>query len=253
MVFLIGFFIYLIKTSSIILNPVIDTNLVEDTSLPEVSNFPEANRVIFDGLEYAYAYFIVKNPNDLILVPNFAEQKSTQEIKKEKLCIAGINGGFYDEEKNPLGGFISERKIYKSPIKSLLLDGFLWIDKNQANITIQFPQESRISLQSGPLLVLDGQLTKLSIKNDKYARRSIAFITDKKELVFMIIFDPKNITSGPNLKDIPLILNAIDKKQDFFIQSAINLDGGNASAMNMDKISLLETKTVGSYFCLKNN
>jgi uncharacterized protein YigE (DUF2233 family) len=249
-ILLIGLFIYF-KNNSILLNPVVDTNSIISIPSPQISNFPEVSRISFNEREYAYEYFKVKNLEKLTLIPNFAEEKSTQKIKEEKLCVAGISGGFYDEENKPLGGFISEGKVRKVPIKSLLLDGFLWILGNQAAITIESPQRADISLQSGPLLILNGNLTNLSIKQDKFARRSVAFLTEKRELMFMIIFDPQNITSGPNLEDLPLILKTIDKKQGFSIQNAINLDGGNASAIYTGKLSLLETTGVGSFFCVK--
>lgn len=217
-----------------------------ETALP--SDIPRIN---FNNYEYAYAYFVVSNPENLILIPNFTEKKTTDVIKKEASCMAGINGGFYDKEYMPLGGFISEGKVYKNSTKNALLDGFLCLNEKNISIGLEELLQARICLQSGPLLIVDGIQTQLTIKQDELARRSVAFLTDKKELAFMTIFDPEAIRSGPNLEDVSLILNLIAKKEHFSIKNAINLDGGNASAIHTDKLTLSEFTGVGSYFCLK--
>jgi len=236
-IFILVFFLYL-KNKSTLLSPTIEKSPVIEKQNLEALGSKEIDKVALNEYEYAYTYFFVKNPKNLKLIPNFIEKKSTQEIREKEACLAGINGGFYDKEDNPLGGFVSEGKTYKESIKSSLLDGFLSLSENQAFITIGQQPNVNISLQSGPLLIYDGNPISFKIQQDKFARRSLAFITEKNELVFMTIFDLEYLISGPKLEELPLILNAIDNQQGFFIQSAINLDGGNASAIHTEKISI---------------
>lgn len=246
----IGFF-YFFKKNTALINPVWQNNSAKNVPSDEVLDFSEAKHVLLDGRGYSYLYFTVKNPNKLVLIPNFSEEKSTQKIKEENSCIAGINGGFYDEENKPLGRFISEGRTYGDFINSALFNGYLSVIKNQVMITTKPLQDERISLQSGPLLILDGSLVNLSIKNDKYARRSVALITGKNELVFMTVFNSKDLTAGPNLANLPLVIDLINNQEKFFIKSAINLDGGTASAIYVDNFVLSENSHVGSLFCLK--
>jgi exopolysaccharide biosynthesis protein len=230
------------QTSSTLLSP-----SPSNAPLPS----PITQTISYNGAVYAYEYFIVDNLKKVSLIANFKERKSSNELKTEFHCKAGINGSFYDKEGNPLGGFISGGETLKKPISSRLMDGYLSIDDTKAKIGFTPLPNSSIVLQTGPLLIVDREVTALKIVSDEQARRSIAAVTNDKNLVFLILFDPQSAYQGPYLSDLPSITKEISKVLPSPIVSAINLDGGNASAFFSESTTLTELSPVGSLFCLQ--
>jgi len=230
------------QTSSTLLSP-------SPSNAPLSSGYTQT--ISYNGALYAYEYFIVDSLKKVTLIANFKDRKSSNEIKTEFHCKAGINGSFYDKEGNPLGGFISRGETLKKPISSRLIDGYLSIDENKAKIGFTPLPNSSIVLQTGPLLIVDREVTTLKIASDEQARRSIAAVTDDKNLVFLTLFDPQSTYQGPYLSDLPLITREVSKKLPSPILSAVNLDGGNASAFFSKNTTLSELSPVGSLFCLQ--
>ena len=66
--------------------------------------------VSFEGEEYSFATVKVTDASRLKLLPNFSEQKTSEEIINEGICRNLVNGGFYSEKFSPIGLFISERE-----------------------------------------------------------------------------------------------------------------------------------------------
>jgi len=230
------------QTSSTLLSP-------SPSNAPLPSEYTQT--ISYNGALYAYEYFIVDNLKKVTLIANFKERKSSNELKTEFHCKAGINGSFYDKEGNPLGGFTTGGEILRKPISSRLMDGYLSIDETKAKIGFTPLLNASIVLQAGPLLLIDRVVTTLKITSDEQARRSIAAVTDDKKLVFLTLFDPQSAYQGPYLSDLPLIMREISKVLSSPIVSAINLDGGNASAFFSENTTLSELSPIGSLFCLQ--
>lgn len=222
---------------------------------PAVTGIPpkQVPTVSFENASYAYAFFTVSRPRNLSLIPNFTGKQTSEELAGTYGCVSGINGGFYDTDSNPLGGFVAEGKTYRNPVKNRLIDGFVWVKGDEAGIGTEAPRDSRISLQSGPLLVYNTKPINITIRNDEFSRRSIAFLTDDGKLGFMMLYDPEAVYSGPRLTDLPQILSVLNSQKGMRISQAINLDGGNASTIHTKGLNLSELTSVGSYFCLKKD
>lgn len=220
---------------------------------PSTASLPSVytQTISYKGAGIAYEYFIVDNLSNLTLIPNFKEKKSSNELKTEFFCKAGINGSYYDKEGNPLGGFTAGGETLKKPISSRLMDGYLSLDESRAKISLTPLSNASIILQTGPLLMVDREVTTLKIASDEQARRSVAAITDDKNLIFLVLFDPQYTYLGPYLSDLPSITKEISKVLPSPIVSAINLDGGNASAFFSGNTTLSELFPIGSLFCLQ--
>lgn len=208
--------------------------------------------ITYDEKKYVYDLTKVDDISKISLIEN-KEKEGSGELIKRYNCLQAINGGFYDTNGKPLGLLITNGQTINKAIPSSLLDGFIYID-NQKKVGIArhlAETELKIALQSGPMLIENQKTLLLQIKNDKYARRMAAAITKEKTLIFLTIFDPESNLHGPKLGDLPLILKLIAQKENLKLTSALNLDGGAASAFKADNISLLEYNPVGSLFCIK--
>jgi len=220
--------------------------------LPTLTNHPDPSRkCTYKEKEYAYEYFMVDTITSLSLIPNFEQRKPFSEWMDTARCTAAINGGYYDTDDKPLGAFTGNGTVLKKPVTNRLIDGYISTTRSQAAIGLSPLPNPFILLQSGPLLYLDGKPLSLKIISDEPARRSVGMLTDDGILIFMVMYDPASVYFGPNLADLPAIISIIKEQEGLIIQSAINLDGGNASAFKNERLTLTELTHVGSMFCLQ--
>jgi uncharacterized protein YigE (DUF2233 family) len=204
------------------------------------------------GETMGYA-FIKTPPASIFLISNFTEKKTSDELMTSHACLGGINGGFYDTSLRPLGLFRTNNTTTRGVTQSALINGFFSIKADgTSEISADVPQENtRFSLQNGPLLITDSSTRPLAIKNDEHARRMVAAITSDDAIVFMALFEPEALFDGPLLGDTPEFVKAIAQKESLSIISAINLDGGSASAFYNGDTTLGELTQIGSFFCVK--
>ena len=202
---------------------------------------------------YRFASFFVAEPSRLHLFPNFLDKRAAQNLKEVKQCEALVNGGFYSEDFKPLGWLVTESRQVSAPLQSRLLDGFFSVDQaGKAKIDWQKPAYPvRIGLQSGPMLLWQGQPLQLQIKDDQQRRRIVLAITGDQAIVFLAITGETSEGSGPYLADLPQIVAGISDQLQMPFTTAVNLDGGSASAFLTDEVQLDEVTFIGSYFCLQ--
>jgi hypothetical protein len=209
----------------------------------------KSSTVVWNGIAYAYEYFEVTDISKLSLLANFTEKKASEILIKEKGCQYAINGGFYNTNDKPLGQFLNPT-METSSIKSSLVNGYISI-ASTPDISFTAIDNSVIAVQTGPMLMADGKKLILAIKNDEHARRMIAGISSRGTLVFMSIFIPETVLQGPQLADLPNVIEQISIKLSYPIVSAVNLDGGNASVFKNNNVYLEEFTHAGSLFCLQ--
>lgn len=198
-----------------------------------------------------FVWFLVDRPHSLELIPNYEQKIAFRELIVKNSCEKGINGGFYDTDHNPLG-LVVINNVEHSPLRAnKLFDGFLWVNEERAGITRVDPETASYAIQTGPILIEDRRAKTLAIKNDTYSRRSVAIMTDQDELILGMFYDPDSPLDGPKLADLPkMVLDQADD-MDVGIVSAINLDGGSASAFFDGETAVSEWSPVGSVWCLK--
>lgn len=221
--------------------------------IPSPSKIPEnpSATIEFKNNTYAYDYFVVSDVTKLSLIPNFSEKATSLDIFEKNSCTSGISGGFYDTNNSPLGGFMTNNSVLKLPVKNRLIDGFLWVKGEKAVISLDQPSsDARFYVQTGPLLLINGGVTRISIANDEYRRRNIVALSKNGDLIFLTIYNPESVYDGPLLSDMPSILKELDKKVSSTLTDAINLDGGSASAFISKTRTLQEFSTIGSFLCV---
>lgn len=228
------------------------TTTETNTPTPSIVN----NYITEIGLnnnKFQTAWFVVNSPEKLFLYPNFTQKLPSFELKKTNNCNSLVNAGFYDKSNKPLGLFISEGKVISEEIESFLFNGVFFLDdKNLPEILVTPPKINiRLAVQSGPILWEEGTERTLKIIDDKMARRMIIGITEKKEIIFLSFYDKESPLQGPYLQDLPKLIRILNDKMDLKILSALNLDGGSASAFSANNLTLSEISNIGSFFCEK--
>jgi uncharacterized protein YigE (DUF2233 family) len=205
-----------------------------------------------DGVPMRISWTVVQ-PKKVELYSNLKEQKLSEEIYVNKSCSVLVNGGFYSEKNTHLGLFISNFEIISRFSQNALLNGFLSIDSaDKILISADLPySNSRIALQTGPLLMLDNKPLILAIGNDEPERRIVAGTIPDNKLIFMVFYRDSAEFEGPLLGQLPEIINLFKKQTGIDILDAINLDGGSASIFISNYDRLNELAHAGSYFCVK--
>jgi len=208
--------------------------------------------ITFNGEKFLFLEQKIEEIDNLRLIPNFEEKLTSTELLQKNNCRFLISGGFYDQEDQPLGWFFTQEKLFRKEIKSSLLNGFFFYDRQEGIIIDNVSPTSSVvwGLQTGPLLLFEGKPLVFKMAKDEHARRMVAVLDQNDELFFLAVTGSSSLAGGPLLADLPLIVQGIGKslKNDF--KTAINLDGGTASAfINKEKV-IKEYTWIGSFFCL---
>src|SRR3989344_6827836 len=192
---------------------------------------PAANQtyeISYNNQKIAIGIIAIENSRSLNLISNFKEKLSTSQMMERNNCRAGVNGGFYGKDDNPLGLFNSESKIYGKSIESRLFNGYFYKDsENQMRISYDEPQTNSIwALQSGPMLVWEEQKLPLKINSDENALRMAVVQTLDDEIIFIAFYDKESRFEGPLLADLPAVIQESEPVLGIKIRNALNLDGG---------------------------
>lgn len=224
---------------------------IEEPTTPP-SDLKQSAVVNIDSAAIRISWTIV-SPEQVELYSNLKTQQLSEQIKVDKSCQILVNGGFYSKENTHLGLFITDFEIISKAMQSATYNGFLWITNNN-NISIgDNPPDinSRIVIQSGPLLIKDGEPLALDINNDEPNRRIVAAATDNNRLLFLVFYRDLNEYEGPLLAQLPEIIKLFQKQTSIDIIDAINLDGGKHSVFITNYVRLNELEHIGSYFCIE--
>lgn len=199
-------------------------------------------------------YFLERgiDAKNMYLVNNSNAGKKMLDLVKEYKCTKGINGGFYTTDNKPLGWMVINNQEISLNKQSTLFNGYIniWGDRS-FEISLEQPVNIPLfGLQTGPVLIFEGKVKKLSLIRDKQARRMV--MGSASDGIFLLaIFDSEAELSGPRLSELPTKVIEIANKENLAIESAINLDGGSASAFYGSQGILDETNNIGSWWCVR--
>lgn len=142
---------------------------------------------------------------------------------------AGINGGYFHPDRQPLGLVVSGGVTIHPEERARLLSGVLLVFAN-GSMKLQRVHEPRPklevreALQAGPFLV-DGGRSVSGLENSRAARRSV-LATDGAGRWAILIIDRVTLAEAAGLLATPGILG-----EGIQIQRALNLDGGSSTGL----------------------
>jgi hypothetical protein len=183
-------------------------------------------------------------PEKLILINNTAERSSFSQIIESYHCQKAINGGFYQEDGKPLGWMVINSQQIQKIKASTIFNGFIFIKDQILEISEAADDKAVYGHQTGPIIIRQGAPLHLQITNDKPARRAVMAQDNNQNTYIVVVLD------APLLAELPEKMVEIGKNEKIIWETAINLDGGSASAYSdgADKIS--EITAVGSVWCM---
>jgi len=224
----------------------------ETTPKIDFSPTPGTQFEPIDNPQYKTVWVIIRDTDKIELFSNLEEDLPSGDALSKHSCNHLLSGSFYSEKNTHIGLFVTNFVKLSEAQENTTFNGYFFIDEeNVAFISSAPPQNPKIAVQSGPILMRDEDTLTISLERDENARRIIAAVTDKGEVVFIAIYDKSNTLLGPKLTEVPSVLSDLQKNTAFEIKDAINLDGGSHSAFITNLIKLTEISTIGSYFCIK--
>jgi exopolysaccharide biosynthesis protein len=199
-----------------------------------------------EGVIVDLAIFSTKSCT-LRVVQNKDGADSLGEVMKHEKCLAGVNGGYFDEEFAPIGLRIANGEMI-APLKhARLITGVLVASSDGVRIVRAHELSRRPSvtaaIQCGPFLV-DLAKPIRGLNDANLARRTFAATTSNRALL--------GVCSGVSLAALSKILAMTSFAEDLKIERALNLDGGSSSGFwfareNGGAFSVPEQKSVRDF------
>lgn len=196
---------------------------IDYTQITESAQFPDGKLHAFriDPRQYAFTLGLTQATNSTTTpVPSIVD------LMQQQHALIAVNGGFFSPDGKPLGLRISAGKIL-NPLRNISWWGVFYLHNTQAHIVAKkdFLATTPIdfAIQSGPRLIVDGQVPHLS---DGIDDRSALGITRDGKII--LLASAGILLSTTQLADImrrPAEEDGLDCTQ------AINLDGGHSTQL----------------------
>jgi Phosphodiester glycosidase len=170
------------------------------------------------------------------------------EMMRREKCLAGVNGGYFDENFAPLGLRIANGQMIAPLQRARLITGVLVASSRGVQIvrSREFSQRRGVAaaIQCGPFLVDRGQPIG-GLNNSRVARRTFAATTTGDRALV-------GVCSGVSLAELSKILATTSFAEDLRIERALNLDGGSSTGFwfareNSSAFSISEQKPVRDF------
>jgi exopolysaccharide biosynthesis protein len=155
------------------------------------------------------------------------EIRGLRELLEERGGLAGINGGYFQADLEPVGLLISNQRLVHRQQKANLLSGIFYVRNGRPWLarTREFPGVKGIqqAIQSGPFLV-DGGRTVTGLNDIRVAARTFIFSCGQSEWGF-------GICRSVTLKGMGDLLAQAAIVPDHHIVRALNFDGGSSTTL----------------------
>ncbi len=215
-----------------LLNPLI---VYADWQVLDRQNWPVANAKltaselrVTDGAAEAEVNLVFFAAGDLTLevVANTdGEIRGLRELIEGREVLAGINGGYFQADLEPVGLLISNERLVHRLQKANLLSGIFYVRGGRPWLvrTREFPGVKGIqqAIQCGPFLV-DGGRTVNGLDDIRVAARTFVFSCGQSEWGF-------GICRSATLKGMGDLLAQATIVPDHRIVRALNFDGGSST------------------------
>jgi exopolysaccharide biosynthesis protein len=173
---------------------------------------------------------------------------SLGEMMRHEKCLAGVNGGYFNENFAPLGLRIANGQMIAPLQRARLITGVLVASPRGVQIvrSREFSRRLGVSaaIQCGPFLVDRGQPIS-GLNDSRLARRTFTATTSSSRALV-------GVCSEVSLAELAKMLATTSLAEDLKIGRALNLDGGSSSAFwfareNGSAFSISEQKSVRDF------
>jgi len=180
------------------------------------------------------------------------ELSSLQYMEREG-CLVLTSAAFYNDVGDPLGLLVSQGQTLSSWQGNQLFNGVVGVTTGGILQVTRDGNEHAWdwAVQAGPVVYEAFQPASLSLAADQPARRVVAVVTTDDKLVLTAIVAEDSLFYGPELRELPEVLQEWQTATGITIKAALNLDGGTASAFLSPTFKLKELKPVGSFICVE--
>jgi len=141
-------------------------------------------------------------------------------------CLAGVNGGYFEPDYQPVGLLISDGRTIAPFRRARLLSGVLSVANGHIRLqrASEFSTKEKVSeaVQCGPFLVDHGK-SVIGLDEAHSARRTFVAVGSANLLAL-------GYASSISLAQLSRVLTVGKITDDFKIERAMNLDGGSSSA-----------------------
>lgn len=155
-------------------------------------------------------------------------RESLAEAMGRTGCLAGVNGGYFHPDFEPVGMLVSDGKVIRGPQRAKLLSGALVVTAHHVKLlraTDPLPGKNALqALQSGPFLVEGGKAVA-GLNQARSARRTAVATNGKGRWALVS-------TSAVTLAELGAILaEPALTPSGWKVEQALNLDGGSSTAL----------------------
>jgi hypothetical protein len=184
----------------------------------------------------------------LRVLENEGGTDSLAEMMRHEKCLAGVNGGYFDEKFAPIGLRIANEQMIAPVRRARLITGILVASPRGVQIVRarEFSRRPGVTaaIQCGPFLVDRGQPIG-GLNDANVARRTFAATTTSSRALV-------GVCSEVSLAELSKILATTSFADDLRIERALNLDGGSSTGFwfareNGSAFSIPELKSVRDF------
>jgi hypothetical protein len=184
----------------------------------------------------------------LRVLQNDGATNSLANIMRHEKCLAGVNGGYFDENFAPIGLRMANGEVIAPLQRARLITGVLLASSRGVQIvrSREFSRHSgaTAAVQCGPFLV-DRHQPIGGLNDSRPARRTFAATTNSSRALI-------GVCSEVSLAELSKILATISFAEDLRIERALNLDGGSSTGFwfareNGSVFSISEQKPVRDF------
>ena len=161
----------------------------------------------------------------LRVLQNESGTDSLAEMMRGEKCLAGVNGGYFNEKFAPIGLRMANGQMIAPLLRARLITGVLVASSRGVQIVRsgEFSRRARVTaaVQCGPFLVDRGE--HISGLNDSHLARRTFAATAKGDRALV------GVCSDVSLAELSTILATTSFAEDLRIERALNLDGGSST------------------------
>jgi len=200
-----------------------------------------------EGVTVDLAIFSTKSCT-LRVLQNEGATDGLAEVMVHERCLAGVNGGYFDEKFAPIGLRIANGEMFTPLKRAPLVTGVLVASSRGVQIvrSREFSRRAGVTaaVQCGPFLVDRGQAIG-GLNDSRLARRTFAARTTGNRALI-------GVCSGVSLAELSKMLATTSFAEGLRIEGALNLDGGSSTGFwfareNGSVFSIPEQKPVRDF------